>query len=158
MRKFLKRLSKAIFNRSEIWIEGELYMIRYRFLPDSWPGVRVHKIIKSDGGRDLHDHPFTFLSFILTGGYSEYQDDGSKTWYKPGSVVFRRAETLHRLELATACDKELTEPCDRRVCMEKPAWTLVFRGPYRREWGFFVNGEWVDNRSYIAVREGDFNK
>lgn len=155
MFKLLKRLAKAIYNRSEIWIDGQLYMIRYRFLPESWPGLRVHKILRSDGGRDLHDHPFTFISFILKGGYYEYRDDGSKTWYGPGSVVYRKAETLHRLELPQKFETLKLAGVDGYSFTsfvptgeEQPAWTFVLRGPYRRTWGFQVGDNWINYQDY----------
>lgn len=118
--------------------DGSLYMTRWIF-QTPWFGIRLHKIAKSDAGRDWHDHPFAFVSFILWGGYLEARPLlalGGKhhcehsVFYGPGSVVRRKATDLHRLTLT------------------RPAWTLVFAGPYKRNWGFETEEGWVDFESY----------
>ncbi len=111
--------------------------------------LRLHHILRSDTDRHLHDHPFDFVSFLLTGGYHEavpcphcdrfdgtndgcYRcKEGLKTQYWPRfSVVRKRAEDLHRLTL------------------DKPIWTLVFSGLKRREWGFQTENGWVPASNY----------
>ena len=128
-----QRFQKWI-GRSDVWFGGSLYMKRWRWFSNDGIGVRVHNIRRSDSDRELHDHPFDFTSIILWGGYWETRDDGSRTCYGPGSVVHRRAEMLHRLELPG------------------PAWTLVFRGPYRREWGFVRDGVWIRWQDFVEER------
>lgn len=103
--------------------------------------LRLHNIQQSDEGRDLHDHPFDFTSLILKGGYVEHRPDclcdkfvpslPPCRFYGPGSVVRRRAEDLHRLELVNG-----------------PAWTLVLTGPYHRMWGFDTPDGWVPFDEY----------
>src|SRR3970040_495521 len=39
---------------------------------DLRPSIRIHKIKMSDGLRDLHSHPWGFISIILWGGYKEH--------------------------------------------------------------------------------------
>lgn len=150
----LKRLV-AFYVYSEIWIRGICYMRRWRFMPDWLPGFRVHCIMQSDDDRALHDHPFGFVTFILKGGYHEHLADGSKTWHGAGSVLFRPAATVHRIELKTTCDpKNTMGACDPRICALQPAWTLVFRTRYYREWGFATKAGWVHNKQFITKREG----
>jgi hypothetical protein len=114
-----------------------------------WGTLRLHNIRESDAGRDFHDHPFSFSSLILSGGYVEHRPgcrgcghggcleapccsaDGSCRFYGPGSIVRRQATDLHRLELVNG-----------------PAWTLVVSGPYFRVWGFQTPSGWVDFREY----------
>lgn len=132
--KRLNAFVQRMFGRSDIVHEDKVYMRRWRLVHVRKLHVRVHNIVRSDVDRDLHDHPFTFVSFILRGGYWEHREDGSRTWYGRGSVLLRKAETLHRLEL------------------ERPAWTLVFGGPSRRTWGCKTPGGWVDYRTYAASK------
>ncbi len=104
-----------------------------------WFGLRIHKILRSDNDRELHDHPFSFVSVILWGGYTQHtisSFDGRdiERFYRPGSVIFRRAEDAHRLTLKT------------------PTWTFVIRGRMRRDWGFHTSDGWVHYRKFITSR------
>lgn len=115
---------------------------------DPWGTTRLHHILTSDDGRDFHDHPFNFTSLILSGGYVEHVPGctcavdlyehvrrmSACRYYGPGSIVRRRAEDFHRLELVNG-----------------PAWTLVRSSRYFREWGFLLpTGEWVQHDKYKA--------
>lgn len=137
----IKNFFHKILGRSDVYFANSLYMIRWRIIDWISFGIRVHFIARSDTDRELHDHPFTFVSFILKGGYWEHTIDGKRTWYGPGSIVFRTADVLHRLEL----------PESRGV--ETPAWTFVIRGARRREWGFLTGHGWVNWQNFTAMRD-----
>lgn len=113
-------------SRDEIRIQGELYMERF-FLS---PQMRFHHILLSDPDRDLHDHPWDFVSMILTGSYRETTATGEHL-FETGSVVARTAETAHRLTL-----------------QDGPMWTFVATGPVRRRWGFHTEDGWVHWKRY----------
>lgn len=126
------------------------YMRRWIFRT-RWFTIRVHQIRKSDEGRDFHDHPWNFTSFILWGGYIEHVPgcrcfglpdnvrilfatsplDPCKTFTAPATVR-HRAEDLHRLELIDG----------------KSAWTFVLTGAYRRLWGFLTSRGWIPFDKY----------
>lgn len=93
-------------------------LIRYFLLRTRWLSIYLHHLVASDEDRALHDHPWSFLTFLLTGGYYEYTEDG-RFWRRQFSALYRPAEWAHRLELT------------------RPVWTLVFRWSRRREWGFW---------------------
>lgn len=115
--------------------------------------LRVHNILESDAGRDFHDHPFSFVSLILAGGYIEhvpgcdcqvwrpanfpnvramsYVPGNPCRYFGPGSIVRRSATDLHRLELVNGS-----------------AWTLVLTSQYKRGWGFQTPSGWVPYKSY----------
>lgn len=136
------RWLNRLFGRSDIYIDpSSPYMRRWRIGPKRWSGLRLHHILRSDADRELHDHPFWFVSLILRGGYYEHRPDGSQTWYGPGRIVFRRAEDLHRLELGRD-----------RWGVEVPAWTFVIRGPYAREWGFVTDDGWMPWWRFAELR------
>lgn len=136
--KGAKGLIQRLLGRSDIYFYGSLYMRRFRLIHNRWFGVRVHHIVRSDRDRELHDHPFSFVSIILGGGYFEHTPGGKLKWFGPGSVNVKRAEDLHRLELPD----------------ERPTWTLVFRGPMRRSWGFMTEEGWVHWRKFSEERAG----
>lgn len=148
----LKAIVAFFYVYSEIWIANILYMRRWRFMPDWLPGFRVHNILQSDDDRALHDHPFSFVTFILSGGYYEYLSDGSKTWHGAPAVLYRQAETLHRIELKELAVKQRGPVIQYDL---QPAWTLVFRTRYFRQWGFMTKSGWVHNKAFIDKREGN---
>jgi len=96
--------------------------------------VRVHEILRSDTGRDPHDHPWPYLTVILRGGYEEqrFDDKGNVTsvkWHGPGSILYRPAGSWHKLVLPG----RQGEPCE-------PCTTLFITGPKAQRWGFLVDG------------------
>lgn len=108
----------------------------------------VHKLCRSDSDRECHDHPRRFVSLVLRQGYMEQierpepgQHPEMPTtllqWNRPGKLLFRRAEHRHRVIL---------------LDQTKPAWTLVYMGPKRREWGFWRDGIWIHWERFVAVR------
>lgn len=141
--------------------DGAVYMRRWgvELARPNVGGVYLHRFTAGDPGVDLHDHPWTFASVILRGGYVEeranireatglarlaarWPDRGMRrgvegTWRAP-SVHWVRLDECHRIT-------SLTGP----VC-----WTLVLRGPRRRRWGFYppAPGGWVDERFYDLAR------
>lgn len=133
-------LIQRLLGRSDIYFAGSLYMRRWRIVDLPWFGIRLHHIARSDKDRELHDHPFTFASLILRGGYYEHTIDGRRVWYGPGSLVIRSGEALHRLEL------------EREDFCERSAWTLVFRGARRRAWGFLTPTGWETWEQFVSTR------
>lgn len=129
------------------------WLIRIGTAPDSpdgtrYPrfGVRLHYTTSSDVGH-FHDHPWPSISLILAGGYWELRpilDDERRVvgvtrhWCGPGTLIFRRAGTWHRLELGSG------QPCT----------SLFAIGRKRHGWGFLVDGCKVPWREYTAPRFG----
>lgn len=139
----LGRWIQRMLGRSDIYFDGSLYMRRWRLIHNRWFGVRLHQIMRSDKDRELHDHPFSFLSLILTTGYIEWlpcagQGDHCVRSYRPLTFNFKRAEDLHRLEIPEG----------------RTTWTLVVRGPVRREWGFMTDNGWVHWSDFTTARQG----
>ncbi len=121
----------TFFFRDELGGSGNPYMRRFFLIKTKFGSIRVHEILRSDGDRHLHDHPFDFLSIILSGGYTEITPLG-ETKKGPLSLIFRRATDLHRLVLGEG----------------QTAWTLVFTSPWKRRWGFQTEHGWVDEKDY----------
>ena len=99
--------------------------------------VRVHEILRSDAGRHPHDHPWWFVTIILRGGYIEtvYNEQGKLrdvNYWGPGTILFRRASSWHRLTLPE----------------QDSTWTLFITGPKSQTWGFNVKGKKISHREY----------
>ena len=117
------------------------YLIRYYlFLKErkNFPfNITLHKVLVSDEPT-LHDHPWSYATLILKGGYYENTPNG-RYWRGPGHFRYRKASDLHYLELDKDADGN-----------EIPCWSLFFMGRKAGAWGFIKNGIWVHNKDYLA--------
>ena len=123
---------KVIIRRED----GEPYLVRWNLVQLRWFTIKLHKILKSDDAC-LHDHPWSFLSIILRGGYVEHTEDAAGNrrvrLCHPYSILFRPAEWRHRLEIYQTC------------------WTLVFTSRRVRQWGFWTRTGWIE---WFRYRQG----
>jgi hypothetical protein len=122
------------------------YMERFRIVHKDAFGVYFHVFHRSDMDRVSHDHPWTFVTLILTGGYFEHIENrktGEETvhWRRPGNILFRPAAFRHRVELPSYSNGLIT--------ISQKCTTLIFRFPYSREWGFWINNTWMHWREYF---------
>lgn len=97
--------------------------------------IYLHKFLRDDDDRALHDHPWISLSIILKGGYIECLPKGVRRFYNQGSIIYRRAVHRHRVELLRGC-------YPGGETFSKPTWTLFITGPNIREWGFWCPTTW----------------
>jgi hypothetical protein len=104
-------------------------MVRYVMVHTHWLGVYLHHFLRSDNDRHFHDHPWSFVTILLSGGYLEHTPEGT-FWRRRFSVLWRPAEWQHWVEV------------------KRPVWTLMLRFPRRREWGFITDRGWVDWQTY----------
>jgi hypothetical protein len=116
----------TIFPVQEIGNHEGVFFFRYTLLRAKLFNIYLHQFIRGDMDRCLHDHPWDFISIVLWGGYWEEMWAG-KFWRRPGSILFRRAKTAHRVTLDPG----------------KRAWSLVITGPKVRPWGFWEPSGWV---------------
>jgi len=121
-------------------IDKEPYLERfYLFLKDreTFPfNIFLHRFIKSDPD-DLHNHPWSYRTLILKGGYWEYTSDG-KFWRGPFSYRSAQANSFHRVEL----DKK------NPYC-----WTLFIPGRKVQDWGFETENGWVQHEKYLIEKK-----
>jgi hypothetical protein len=139
---------------------GDPYLIRWSFFDVFGYSLKLHIILRSDDDRTLHDHPWTFLSLMLKGGYWEHthsivKGETIRTWIRPWTLRVCRAPYAHRLELPE--EPPIARPTDPKLQdtviegfyqpnikkMFAPAITLVFMFPKCREWGFYTQQGYV---------------
>ena len=137
MFNFLKDRKRVIRDRDS----NKPYLVRwYLFLKDrkNFPfNITLHKVLVSDEPT-LHDHPWSYATFIIKGGYYENTPNG-RFWRGPGHFRYRSSDDLHYLELAKDADGN-----------EIPCWSLFFMGKKATDWGFLKNGIWIHNKDYLA--------
>ena len=139
---------------------GELYMERYWLVPYKWNwpfAARLHFIATPDRGRHLHDHPWSFLSVVLRGWYTEERPRTiqpcfeKEQWYEQRyeattSVVrdekswaFRRATDRHTISAIGA----------------HGVWTLFVTFRFVQWWGFYTPRGKVYYRDYLNLGDKD---
>jgi len=107
------------------------YLTRWRLIQTPWFGIYVHKLEGPDPRATLHDHPWSFVSFILKGGYHEHRLNPVTREVEERDVGFcniMRRDDAHFIE----------------YLHRGPTWSLLFVGKRRRTWGYlepFIDGD-----------------
>lgn len=141
MRHLLARCYEGI-TRSSRQHSGrrELYLERWHLLHTPWFRVYLHRFVLPDDAC-MHDHPWRFVSVILSGGYWEAVDCGTRIeerWRGAGSVAYRPATHIHRV---AALDPK------------RQTWSLIITGPKERAWGFWTPVGWIYYLEYESERD-----
>lgn len=119
--------------------EDDPYLLRWYLLPrNRFFNLYLHKFMRDDDDRALHDHPWWFVSLMLKGNYRELTDAGIEIRTAP-SVAYRTATHRHRIVLDRRCDGSLV-----------PCWTLVLTGAKKRLWGFYCPKGFVPWFDFVA--------
>lgn len=120
-----------------------VYLTRWHLIGGQYSrigGLMLHKMHRPDDDACHHDHPWSFWTLVLRGGYVEEvtQKDGRiRTRHnRPGMLLYRPAEHTHRIH----------------ALPKGSCWTLVLRFRRRRDWGFHTQDGWVPWRRFIDLR------
>lgn len=140
MKRQYKYTKFALFRYYEILDHAnntDVYLRRWYLIHTPWFGVYLHNILRPDGDRDMHDHPWPFISIILKGGYVEETVEGYKGW-GVASVHKMPATGAHRIRW-----------------IDRNTWSLILVGKRCRQWGFHTPDGWVDYKTYLGLDEGN---
>lgn len=128
------------------------YIVRLHVLKTPWFALCLHWILKPDPEPYLHDHPVTFLSIILRGGYNELRS------YDGGDTHPVQTHTWYNWVRANRKD------CHSIIKVKPHTLTLCFMGPKVQEWGFHRRASLLHDRPkddvvlwkayYAAKRKG----
>jgi hypothetical protein len=120
--------------------EGVPQMIRYLIAQTPAFGLYVHKMLRPDGSRLIHDHPWRFRTLVLKGGYEEvyWSSEYPNLWLPHGGnpifpSAIRRPFRTHAIPLTTA--HTIT-----RLLGDGPTWTVLLVGRKVKNWGFWHFG------------------
>lgn len=169
-----RRPRRDIYDRA-----GENVYLRRWHLLGSYEGpiaLMVHQMLGPDDDACHHDHPWTFLTLVLRGGYVEHVTRRDREVVR-GSGIFKgevRYEPDVRNGERFVCGgiprrgptsiverrnppgtirvnrAEHTHRIDRLPTGE--CWTLVLRFRKRRSWGFYTLRGWIPWRRFIEER------
>lgn len=124
---------------ADFTIGAPAYLERWWIIPrNEHQNVYLHRILRDDDDRALHDHPWENTSYVIAGSYREITPDGTFI-RQPGDIVRRAATALHRLELIDGA----------------PCISLFFTGTKERDWGFDCPKGWVDWRDFTGGENGE---
>jgi len=117
--------------------EGVLHFKRFAIIECSLFSIYIHHIYKADEDKHLHDHPWNYYSIILNGSMEEDSLTTDKNGIyrrllKTFDTSYQKAERFHKI---------YSLPDNKLI-------SLFFTGPRFREWGYNVDGKWVDNVTY----------
>lgn len=111
-------------SREPDFVIGGNYMRRWFIIPrNALQNVYLHRVLRSDDDRALHDHPWSNVSLLIEGRYREITPEG-EFLREPGEVIAREATARHRLEL-----------------IDGPVTSLFLTGPKVRDWGFWCGAD-----------------
>ena len=82
----------------DAWMNRYYVLMRHR--PKWFPfNILIHHILDNDHGIGLHNHPFPYITIILSGGYWETNIKEERKWRGKFYIGFRSADNLHRVDL-----------------------------------------------------------
>lgn len=128
----------------------EPYLIRWNIFSCRWFSIKIHKILLDDFDC-LHDHPWSFRTFILKGGYYEHTPAKQILKDKKGDVLYKSSTGMNRKRLIKpftthyrpANWKHKLEMLKDKKGNPKPCYTLVIAGRRKQKWGFWKKDGFV---------------
>lgn len=117
------------------------YMLRWWIIPrNKFFNVYLHRFLRSDDDRALHDHPWWNVSCLIEGEYTEHTIEAggvnARAIYRAGDLKARRSIAAHRVDLHAG-----------------PCWSLFITGPVVREWGFHCPAGWRPWKQFVSARD-----
>jgi hypothetical protein len=135
--------------------QADPYLLRWYLIPRN-PifNLYLHRFLRSDDDRALHDHPWFNASLLLEGAYTEHTIAAGgihrRTLRRKGDVIVRSPWHAHRVELLVR-NVVVLRPDGRPTTPPQPhpALTLFITGPRMRGWGFHCPERgWVHWREF----------
>ena len=114
----------------KLYCQTGVYNKRW-YIKTPWFSIRLHHWFHSDDARNFHDHPWSFVTIVLKGGYTDISPQGEQEM-KVGSVAFRPALHRHTVKVNPG-----------------GCWSLVLTGPEFRKWGFWVKNKFKKANKYF---------
>lgn len=140
--------------------ENEEYLHRWYVIPrNREENIYLHKFLRSDDDRALHDHPWSWnFSWLLDGCYDEQTFDGDSNLDEDGIGFYRADGSLPGKKMTARLEGDWVTrigPAPHRVVLRGSAvWTLFITGPVMRKWGFYCPKGWRDSDLFLEATDG----
>jgi hypothetical protein len=108
------------------------------------PSIRLHRIMRPDNERHMHDHPWNARTIILRGWYVEVRREETGPYRIVDAMHLRQAGDTARIDFGQY--HRINEISEGGV------WTMFITWKYRGTWGFLVNGKKVPWRTYLGIK------
>jgi hypothetical protein len=152
-RHLLVRLLDRIFDKRVIVnCVREAYLHRWYVIRTERIGIFVHRFVRSDEDRALHDHPWAFIVIPLWGGYLEYSDrpvmrgrnveracrEFARLPDFLNTILSQRESVVRRIwPIISTRYRDTTYRHRVELIKERPSWSIFIRFKKIREWGFW---------------------
>jgi hypothetical protein len=143
-------------------LDGRVYLDRWGVgigRSDRWGGLLIHRFTAGDPIKHLHDHPWTFVSLVVRGAYSETIVSGGpakSVWARrvlrlpSGRGSYLRRRTWLSVGGVRPGDQHRVLTVDRSPC-----WTIVIHGFRRKQWGYYTSAGFIDVQSFAVGTADD---
>ena len=121
---------------------GKLVFRRWVLFRTPWFSVFLHGMYDRRGDQDLHchDHPWSFWSMILWGGYFEVVHDTVEHTYR-----VRRPLSMGRMPARGRYHRILQLNRDR-------SYSIVVASRKTQPWGYWTQDGWIENQQYRQLK------
>lgn len=150
----VRLLNRLFDHRVIINCEREPYLLRWYVLRTKRFSLFIHKFVRSDEDRALHDHPWAFLVIPIWRGYVEHSDREQtlrervlrmNEWVETKEGMdslrkrrdFRPAVVRRVWPLISAKYRPAQYRHRVELINGKPSWSIFFHFTKTREWGFY---------------------
>lgn len=139
----------AFFQALQVKHDGEPYLDRLRIIQTPLFAVFLHRIHKDDLDRDPHDHPWWFVSLVISGSYEEEIWNTADVAADPYcyQVVSVARIRVHGRFSVHATSRKIIHRITR---IDGLLWTVLVTGRRHRSWNFWPDSGPVDWREYYS--------
>jgi hypothetical protein len=93
--------------------------------------IRIHHWLRSDDKRAFHDHPWSFITIVTKGSYTDVSESGKEVLTR-GSIRYRVHNHKHYVEVP-----------------ESGCWSVLLTGRPNHKWGFLKDGKYMKKNKYF---------
>ncbi|MEM7096166.1 MAG: hypothetical protein AAF567_24385 [Actinomycetota bacterium] len=143
----------AWMRKFTIGAAGDPYIERFVLIRTPICSVMVHRLHRPDADRDLHNHPWSFASVVISGGYWE-------SYASAGNLAERNRDprrpqgdlAAHPSRFVRLTNRKRAWVDYHRITQVLPGTrTLVLAGPRQNSWGFWRETGYTEE--HIGWRE-----
>ena len=115
--------------------DGKLHFRRWQIIKTPWFSIYIHGIYAADEDKHLHNHPWDYISMVLSGSYIE-KTNKNINFLSLGTITKRNGNDYHKIY----------------KLLSKSVYTLFIVGPVKRHWGYSVDGNHITHEEYRKLK------